>query len=316
MGEPPDPRRQRLHELAQIQKQRPLTADEYREIARLYRALGDRLRAGQAEATAYRLEAAARRTEEPSLWPEIPPPSQPLPQWSPLEAAEAPRGPAPPVSGWAILSLLCGLLGWLLVTAVVGLVSGFVALARIGRSEGRVGGQGIAVAGLCLSALWCVFLPILAAILFPAFAKARERASQSYCLSNEKQIALAMLMYAQDYDERLPRANAEWTDLLTPYLQNVQVFVCPAGGDRGYGYAYHDALRGKSLRAILHPSATVALYESADRHSPHFPHHEGANLAYVDGHVSWRQQYEAADQIHTTDSWAPETPSEQPPDSR
>ena len=46
-------------------------------------------------------------------------------------------------------------------------------------------------------------IAILAAILFPVFAKAREKARQTSCLSNVKQIALGMLMYAQDYDERL-----------------------------------------------------------------------------------------------------------------
>ena len=47
-------------------------------------------------------------------------------------------------------------------------------------------------------------IAILAAILFPVFAQARESARQSLCLSNGKQIGMAMLMYSQDYDERLP----------------------------------------------------------------------------------------------------------------
>src|SRR5579862_3546832 len=50
-------------------------------------------------------------------------------------------------------------------------------------------------------------IAILAAILFPVFAQAREKARQATCLSNEKQIALAMLMYNQDYDEKLPGAT-------------------------------------------------------------------------------------------------------------
>jgi prepilin-type N-terminal cleavage/methylation domain-containing protein len=47
-------------------------------------------------------------------------------------------------------------------------------------------------------------IAILAAILFPVFAKAREKARQTSCLSNEKEIALAILMYTQDYDEKFP----------------------------------------------------------------------------------------------------------------
>jgi prepilin-type N-terminal cleavage/methylation domain-containing protein/prepilin-type processing-associated H-X9-DG protein len=51
-------------------------------------------------------------------------------------------------------------------------------------------------------------IAILAAILFPVFAKVREKARQTTCLSNEKQLALGFLMYAQDYDETLPMAQA------------------------------------------------------------------------------------------------------------
>lgn len=53
-------------------------------------------------------------------------------------------------------------------------------------------------------------IAILAAILFPVFAQARESARKAYCLSNNKQLGLAFMMYAQDYDERLP--NVTWFD--------------------------------------------------------------------------------------------------------
>ena len=52
-------------------------------------------------------------------------------------------------------------------------------------------------------------IAILAAILFPVFAKAREKARQASCVSNVKQIGLGILMYASDYDERLP-ATYQW----------------------------------------------------------------------------------------------------------
>ena len=48
-------------------------------------------------------------------------------------------------------------------------------------------------------------IAVLAAILFPVFAKARAKARQASCLSNEKQVVLALLMYADDYDETLPK---------------------------------------------------------------------------------------------------------------
>jgi len=53
-------------------------------------------------------------------------------------------------------------------------------------------------------------IAILAAILFPVFAKAREKARQTSCLSNTKQLALACMMYVQDYDEKFPYYNYDW----------------------------------------------------------------------------------------------------------
>lgn len=86
-------------------------------------------------------------------------------------------------------------------------------------------------------------IAILAAILFPVFAKAREKARQSSCLSNLKQIGLAALQYTSDYDEQFPRylnlAIAGYNDgictggmsvisTLLPYCKSVQIFQCPS----------------------------------------------------------------------------------------
>lgn len=75
-------------------------------------------------------------------------------------------------------------------------------------------------------------IAILAAILFPVFAQAREKARQTGCLSNSKQMALAIHMYLQDYDELLPWAqqgtSVAWNQLIFPYVKNEQVFRCPS----------------------------------------------------------------------------------------
>ena len=80
-------------------------------------------------------------------------------------------------------------------------------------------------------------IAILAAILFPVFARAREKARQTSCLSNLKQIGLGMLMYTQDYDDNLPEGWAvSWNTTspnshmmgLMPYVKNTQIFVCPS----------------------------------------------------------------------------------------
>lgn len=98
-------------------------------------------------------------------------------------------------------------------------------------------------------------IAILAAILFPVFAKAREKARQTSCLSNIRQINTAMLSYAQDYDEGLPLWNwanrpcggdpfpdgrpttptpmVFWYAAVQPYMKSVQLLQCPSARNRG-----------------------------------------------------------------------------------
>jgi len=78
-------------------------------------------------------------------------------------------------------------------------------------------------------------IAILAAILFPVFAQARDKARQSSCLSNMKQLGLAMNMYAQDYDGLLMQTTSEhpvlkihWSYVAQPYVKNAGIFVCPS----------------------------------------------------------------------------------------
>ncbi len=76
-------------------------------------------------------------------------------------------------------------------------------------------------------------IAILAAILFPVFAKAREKARTSSCQSNEKQIGVAFTQYAQDYDEKYPWREGgtntyQWRSMVQPYIKSVQVFKCPS----------------------------------------------------------------------------------------
>ncbi len=80
-------------------------------------------------------------------------------------------------------------------------------------------------------------IAILAAILFPVFAKAREKARQITCASNLKQISLGILQYYQDSDEVFPSVTANsngtagelvgWADEIQPYLKNINVLYCP-----------------------------------------------------------------------------------------
>lgn len=126
-------------------------------------------------------------------------------------------------------------------------------------------------------------IAILAAILFPVFARAREKARQASCQSNVKQLALGWLMYAQDYDEMLPNCSPSayagtlpadptnrnfWRYQIQPYIKNWQVFNCPsqtAGnmadinvqGLDAYGLNGH--LSGVSLGRLRQPADLCAI---------------------------------------------------------
>ena len=88
-------------------------------------------------------------------------------------------------------------------------------------------------------------IAILAAILFPVFARARENARRSSCSSNLKQIGLGVMQYTQDYDEKLPPVVRDlapgegatnkfetdytiWADVFQPYVKSLQLFMCPS----------------------------------------------------------------------------------------
>jgi prepilin-type N-terminal cleavage/methylation domain-containing protein/prepilin-type processing-associated H-X9-DG protein len=97
-------------------------------------------------------------------------------------------------------------------------------------------------------------IAILAAILFPVFAHAREKARQTACLSNLKQLSSAMLMYAEDHDglfspviARQARQDqnlylVSWMRLLEPYTKNRGVFICPSSGNTSQEYGQNDNL--------------------------------------------------------------------------
>jgi len=149
-------------------------------------------------------------------------------------------------------------------------------------------------------------ISILAAILFPVFARAREKARQSNCLSNIKQLDLAMLMYAQDYDELIPyddldynqdgnenAGDGTWRGMLRPYCKNTQLYFCPSkkmsgtsvfdgswddfGMTAGYAMnvahwedgpaAGHTAPYGKALGQVEDTAACIIFFESDSSHS-------------------------------------------------
>jgi prepilin-type N-terminal cleavage/methylation domain-containing protein/prepilin-type processing-associated H-X9-DG protein len=93
-------------------------------------------------------------------------------------------------------------------------------------------------------------IAILAAILFPVFARARENARRSSCQSNLKQIGLGIMQYTQDYDEYLPKEYTQaapnfWFHNIQPYVKSAQLFNCPSAN-----YSYISAFTGGTSSRI------------------------------------------------------------------
>lgn len=153
-------------------------------------------------------------------------------------------------------------------------------------------------------------IAILAAILFPVFSKAREKARQTACISNQKQISLATNIWTQENDEKLPPADNWASTIQVP----AKVLICPTLGKRvANGYVYNNKIAGKVLGDIedatnfpggpvetfvtldgshaatvnvptgLDPTLDGIAYSTADIHA----RHGGKTIvSFVDGHVA------------------------------
>ena len=202
-------------------------------------------------------------------------------------------------------------------------------------------------------------IAILAAILFPVFARARENARRSSCQSNLKQIGLGILQYIQDYDEKMPSygppVNVGWADAVQPYVKSTQLFQCPSepkspnnnplacptsSGCTGFGetgytdYFYNGGLtfyngsfsEGRNSAELQHPTTTIMNGDNGSYNAgniiPYYAsagnsgydcagilgfqtggncgdpalnrtaatrHLDGANYAFVDGHVKFQK---------------------------
>ena len=166
-------------------------------------------------------------------------------------------------------------------------------------------------------------IAILAAILFPVFAQAREKARQTSCLSNLKQYSLANLMYVQDYDETFPMsayynsgsfcvATFYWA--VAPYVKNNQITQCPSEKDAMnvqlltgapcantpplnsyvvnpalYGNGFLPTVATQSLASVNRSSETVMLYDGntsvTQQQIVQARHQNMFDASFVDGHA-------------------------------
>ncbi len=133
-------------------------------------------------------------------------------------------------------------------------------------------------------------IAILAAILFPVFARAREKARQTTCTSNQRQIAASVQMYAQDHDETLPSSSTIWSDIKV----DPGVLICPTAGKQvTNAYAYNVNYSGMALGEVMQPESAVILADSLVTGNSmltgidvEYRHSNMAIGAFLDGHVS------------------------------
>jgi len=159
-------------------------------------------------------------------------------------------------------------------------------------------------------------IAILAAILFPVFARAREKARQTSCISNMKQLALGFMMYKQDYDECHPNATASagfygwyavpyptygwhWPAATQPYIKNNQLLRCPSSAPMtvfatsstvAISYSFNGLLANSSDAAVVAPAKCIMVVEEGNEawlgHADEQAFIEGGGLPYRYG-TTW-----------------------------
>jgi prepilin-type processing-associated H-X9-DG protein len=135
-----------------------------------------------------------------------------------------------------------------------------------------------------------------ATLAAPEMMLARDKAQQAVSLSNLKQIALCIILYAKDHNEVLPDAD-QWIDQIRPYVKTESVFRDPAAPDQKWSYAFNSNLSGVTISEIENPATTVLLFESdADKKNASGEgdtvptpgrHSKGTDYAFADGHPKW-----------------------------
>lgn len=140
-------------------------------------------------------------------------------------------------------------------------------------------------------------IAILAAILFPVFAQAREAARKSTCQSNLNQIGMALQMYARDWNGKLPAREHDFSPLVTPYVNSLAVFYCPSDSPV-YPSRPRSTVTGALAGSVTLPPGPfftsyqyrggLSLDDRGDQPVAgdyHFLHSTTAMVLFLDGHV-------------------------------
>ena len=199
-------------------------------------------------------------------------------------------------SGLAIAALILGILsffscGLLIIPA---LICGIIALVKIGGSNGRLKGTGMAITGIVLPVVVLPVMALLMAVLMPALAQTRRLAQRIICAENLSGIGKAMIVYAEDNDGRFPEDD-RWCDILMEQMDvPKKMFVCRSTLNQDTcSYSMNSAVE---ILGIKSPPDMVLVFESKPGWNQsggielvNIESHqgEGCNILFVDGSVKF-----------------------------
>ncbi len=207
--------------------------------------------------------------------------------------AQAPVIP-PKTSGMAIAALVLAILSpfTCFISAIFSIIFGIVALVKISQSKGQLKGIGLAVTGIALPVVLLPLVPCLMGILFPALARTRQLALRVHCAANMSTIGKAMLIYANDFDDKFP-ISSKWCDLLIEHADvTPSTFRCKGAHEGPCNYAINKNI--ENFNSGNAPHDMVAFFEtkpgwnqvggpellSTENHQG-----EGCNVLFIDNHV-------------------------------
>jgi len=181
------------------------------------------------------------------------------------------------------------------ITAIPAIILGIIGLVKIGKSGGKLKGNGFAIAGIVVPSVSGLFvLPLMLGIMMPALARVRQISFRMVCGTNMSALGKVMLIYASDYDEKYPTPS-KWCDLLIEYADaSHKTLRCFGATEGPCNYAMNKNIEKLDIGRA--PPDMVLLFEThpgwnqtggpeiltTDNHQG-----DGCNVLFMDSHVEF-----------------------------